>query len=104
MENVAPIEKIKIRGLLRGSGWAFLLWGGLVAVKGLYDAFIGEPEANFYSLQKWEFVTKEEWLRYSGFEWAYGMACVGTALLVWRFAKRVPEIISRERPENESIF
>jgi len=98
------MEKVKIRGLVRGSGWAFLLWGGLISLKGLWDAFWGEPEANYYSLEKWEFVTKQEWLRYAGFEWAYGMACMGVAYLLWQFASRVPEYIERIPPENESIF
>lgn len=98
------MEKIKIRGLVRGSGWAFMLWGVLVSLKGLYDAFVGEPEANHYSPQPWQFVTKDQWLRYAGFEWAYGLACVGVAWLLWRFAPRVPGVIERVPPEVDSIF
>lgn len=98
------MEKIKIRGLVRGSGWAFLLWGIMVTLKGIYDALWGEPEANYYSPEPWQFVTKDQWFRYAGFEWAYGMACIGVALLLWRFARRVPDVIERAPAETDSIF
>jgi hypothetical protein len=97
-------EKIAIRGLVRGSGYAVLIWGAVVVAKGLYDLIAGEPEANFYSPQPWEFVTKEQWLRYSSFETIYGLACVLCAVLLWKFAPRVPSWIEREKPDTGSLI
>ncbi len=42
----------------------FGVWGFLVGFKGLYDILWGEPEANLYSAFRWQFVTREQWLRY----------------------------------------
>lgn len=97
-------EKIKIRGLVRIAGWIFMVWGALLTVLGLYHAFIGEPEANYYSLTPWEFVTREQWLRWSGFETAYGLACAGIGFLCWEYAKRLPEWIERDRQEAPKVF
>lgn len=90
-------EKIRIRGLVVIAGRLFMLWGAAVALAGLYHAFWGEPEANFYSFSKWEFVTRAEWLRWSGFEIAYGLACLGLGLACLEFSKRVPEWVEREK-------
>jgi len=90
------MEKIKIRGLTKIAGWVFVLWGTIVSVKGIYDAFWGEPESNFYSLSKWEFISKKQWFNWSGFEVAYGFSCVGLALLLWEFSKRLPEYVERK--------
>ena len=48
---------------------------------------------------KWQFVTQEQWLRYGGFELAYGPACLGIGYYLWRYSKFLPEVIERKRPE-----
>lgn len=101
-EQFPQTQKVKVRGLARIAGWIFCGWGGVVAFLGLYHAFWGEPEANYYSPEKWEFVTKAQWLRWTGFEMTYGLACVGLGLACWEFAKRLPEWI--ERPRNVRDF
>jgi len=95
------MEKIKIRGLAHISSWILGSWGGLVAAKALYDLFGGEPEANLYAPVKWAFVTQEQWLRYAGFELAYGVALLGLAWALRRYARFLPETISRPRREPE---
>jgi len=95
------VEKIKIRGLAHGTSIFFSLWGLLVACKGVYDLFIGEPEANLYAPRPWEFVSREAWLRYSGFELVYGLACLGLALALWKYARFLPETIERRKREPE---
>lgn len=82
------MQKIKYRAVFKSSGWIFLIWGGIVVLKGLYDAFWGFPES--------EFVPLVSWARYSGFEVVYGIACILAGLLIFEFAKRVPEILERE--------
>lgn len=91
------MEKTKVRGLVLSSGWIFLIWGLITAAKGLWDSFFGEPEANLYSAQKWEFITKAQWFNWAGFEITYGLACVALALILWAYAKRVPEYIDRKQ-------
>ena len=90
-------EKIKIRGLVCFSGWIFLAWGTLVFVKGFWDVFWGEPEANLYSLSKWEFISKEQWLTWSGFEIFYGIVCISIWRILIKYSRRLPEYIERER-------
>lgn len=103
--TTAKIEKIKLRGLPRIAGAILGGFGALVSCKALYDLFAGEPEANLYSPQKWQFVTQEQWLRYGGFELAYGLACVGLAVLLWRYSRFLPEFVERARREPElSLF
>ncbi len=98
-------ETIKIKGLARLAAAIFAGWGGLVAFKGLWDLFAGEPEANLYAPQKWDFVTEAQWLRWSGFELAYGMACLGLAWYCLRWARRLPATIERPRRALEfSLF
>ncbi len=98
------MEKIKIRGLIRIAGWIFNVWGGLVAFKGLYDSFFGEPEANFYSPEKWQFVTQDQWMRWSGFELAYGLACVGLGWACWEMAKKLPDWTERPKQTPDPDF
>lgn len=81
------------------------IWGGVVSCKAVYDIFAGEPEANLYSPQKWQFVTQEQWLRYGGFELAYGLALIGLAWLLFRYSRFLPEWVERPRREPElSLF
>ena len=97
-------ERIKIRGLVRGPGWAFIVWGCVVLLKGLYDLGWGEPEANLYSQKPWAFISREAWRRYAGFEAVYGLACLGLAWLLFSYARRLPETIQRVRQPFEDPF
>jgi len=91
-------QKIVIRGLARLASRIFFVWGGLAALKGLWDCFLGEPEANFFSAQPWEFVTREQWFRYAGFEITYGLACLALAWALRAYSRRLPEWIERDTP------
>ncbi|MFH1380286.1 MAG: hypothetical protein ABII23_08420 [bacterium] len=95
-------EKILIRGLVRCAGWIFLIWGVVVVLKGMFDSFFGEPEANYFSPAKWDFVSKEQWLRFAGFEIFYGIACVTTAYLLRRYAARMPEYYVRTASREDT--
>ncbi len=97
----AKTEKIKIKGLPRIASAILGVWGVAVAAKAFYDLFAGEPEANIYSAQKWQFVTQEQWLRYGGFELAYGLACLLLAWGLWRYSRFLPEWIERARREPD---
>lgn len=72
-----------------------------MAFKGLYDLFVGEPEANLYSLEKWQFVTQEQWLRYGGFELVYGLALLGLGLAIRKYSRFLPESVERPRRQPE---
>ncbi len=98
------MEKIKVRGLFCIAAWIFNGVGFAVFVLGLFHAFLGEPEANYYSPQKWDFVTQEQWLRWSGFEVSYGLACLGLGYLLLRYANRVPDWVEREKSESQDPF
>jgi hypothetical protein len=99
------METIKIKGLARLTAAIFAGWGGLVAIKGLWDLFIGQPEANAYAPYPWAFVTQADWMRWSGFELAYGLACLGLSWVCLRYARRLPDTIQRRRQEAEfSLF
>jgi hypothetical protein len=89
------MKNVKVRGLVSISGWLFVSWGGIVALKGIFDSFWGEPEANFYSVSKWEFISQKQWLNWSGFEITYGLCCIGISLLLFNYAKRLPEFVKR---------
>ncbi|OGS44764.1 MAG: hypothetical protein A2539_04030 [Elusimicrobia bacterium RIFOXYD2_FULL_34_15] len=81
------MQKIKYRAVFKSSGWIFVVWGGIVALKGLYDALIGFPESEFVPLAKWS--------KYSGFEVVYGLACIVIGLAIFELSKRIPEYIER---------
>ncbi|HAH06750.1 MAG TPA: hypothetical protein DCM05_09540 [Elusimicrobia bacterium] len=91
-----PTERIRVRGLARISAALFALWGVPVALKGVWDLLGGQPEANLYAPRPWEFVTREQWARYAGFELAYGLACLALAWLLWRASRFLPETAERE--------
>lgn len=97
----APTEKVKIRGLARIAAVLLGVWGVVVALKSVYDLFIGEPEANLYSAEKWQFVTRAQWLRYGGFELAYGLACAALAWAALKYARFLPEVVERPRREPD---
>lgn len=78
------------------AAWIFGLWGAVIAPKGLYDLFWGAPEANLYAPAPWAFVTREQWLRYGGFELAYGLCCIALAYFAYRYSRFLPETIVRE--------
>jgi hypothetical protein len=94
-------ETIKIKGLARLAAAIFAGWGGLIVFKGLWDLFVGEPEANLYAPHKWAFVTETQWMRWAGFELAYGLACAGLAWYCARWARRLPETVERTRRAPE---
>ncbi|OGS33510.1 MAG: hypothetical protein A2474_08750 [Elusimicrobia bacterium RIFOXYC2_FULL_34_12] len=81
------MQKIKYRTVFKSSGWIFAVWGVIVTLKGLYDAFLGLPESEFVPIAKWS--------KYSGFEVVFGLACVFVGLLIFEISKRIPEIIER---------
>lgn len=95
------MERVKVRGLGRLAAAIFGGWGALTLLKGLYDLFVGEPEANLYSPEPWMFVTREAWLRYGGFELAYGIACVALGWAALRCSRFLPETVERERADPE---
>lgn len=97
----AATQKIKVRGLARIVAWVLGVWGVLVCGKALYDLFAGEPEANLYSAEKWQFVTQAQWLRYGGFELAYGLACLALAWAAVKYARFLPEVVERARHEPD---
>ena len=92
-------ERVRIRGLAVIAAWIFGLWGAVVAPKGVYDLLWGAPEANRYAPEPWAFVSREAWLRYGGFELAYGLACLALAWYLVRFSRFLPETV--ERPITE---
>lgn len=95
-------EKVKVRGLAHLCAGLFGVWGAVVTVKAVYDLLAGEPEANLYSAEKWQFVTQEQWLRYAGFELCYGAACLALAWAVWRYSRFLPDWIERPRSEPDT--
>ena len=96
-----PQEKIKTRGLARLNSWSFGVWGTIVTLKAIYDLFAGEPEANRFAPRQWAFVTQEQWLRYAGFELAYGLALLALAWYAARFSRLLPDVVTRDRTEPE---
>ena len=98
---MAHKEKIKIAGLARLAAWIFGVWGAVVTLKALYDLFAGEPEANLFAPRKWAFVSQEQWLRYGGFELAYGLALLGLAFYAMKFSRLLPEVVTRDQAEPE---
>lgn len=94
-------ERIKVRGLPRIAAGVLGVWGTIVSLKAVYDIFVGEPEANLYSPHKWEFVSQEQWLRYGGFELAYGLALLALAWLLVKYSRFLPEWVERPRREPD---
>jgi len=90
------IEKLKIQGLAKIAAWIFFFWGVPVALKGVYDLLWGAPEANLYAPNPWGFISREDWRRYGVFEAVYGLACIGTAVYLSKFARFLPKTISRK--------
>jgi hypothetical protein len=93
-------EKVAVRGLARLAGGIFFVFGGLLVVKALWDCFAGAPEANHFSSRPWEFVTREQWLRYGGFQLAYGLSCLGLGWAARAYARRLPEWRERKKQEG----
>ncbi len=97
------IQRVAVRGLARLASRIFFVWGALAAAKGLWDAFGGQPEANYFSPQPWQFVTRQEWSRYAGFELAYGLACLGVGWAILSLARRLPLWKQRENEIDEIL-
>lgn len=89
------MEKIKIQGLFNSAGWILFCWGIILIIKGFWDTFIGEPEANLYSSVKWDFISQKQWLTWASFEITYGLACSASAYILWKYAQRLPIYIER---------
>ena len=89
-------QRINIRGVPRIAAWIFGVWGAVVVPKSVYDLFRGTPEANLYAPAPWAFVTREQWLRYAGFELFYGLCCLGLAYFLFRYSLLLPETAPRE--------
>jgi hypothetical protein len=96
------MEKIKVRGLVLCASWIFFVWGLVVVIKGFYDSFLGEPEANYFSPHKWDFISRSQWFTWSGFEITYGFACIGMFLALRKYASQLPEYV--ERPVRKTDF
>jgi hypothetical protein len=92
-------KKVAVAGLARLAAGIFWAGGAVAAGKGLFDAFLGSPEANFFSVKPWTIVTREQWFRWAGFEFAYGAACLALGGVLWVWAKRLPAW--QERPVTE---
>jgi len=82
------VEKIKIRGLYRGAGWIFCVWGTIVGIKGFLDMFRDSPS---------EFIPLEKWVIFSRFEFIYGIVSILVGMAAFEYAKRVAEYIERPR-------
>ena len=89
-------QRVVVRGLPRIAAWIFGVWGCVVVPKAVYDLFWGVPEANLYAPAPWAFVSKEQWLRYAGFELCYGLSCLALAYYLVRTSRFLPETILRE--------
>jgi len=85
---MSEVKEVKLRPVVRTSGWIFVIWGTVVVIKGILDAFFLEPES--------EFITIKEWIRYAGFEIIYGFACIIFGLVIFEFSKRVKEKIKKK--------
>ena len=99
------MEKVRVQGLLWISGGMFAVWGGVVALKGVYDRFLGgEPEANLYAPEPWAFVTREQWVRYASFEVVYGLACLALAVLLFKYSRFLPEMVLRPKSKEPTLL
>ncbi len=88
---------------MKVSAIIFLCWGVIVAIKGIYDSFWGEPESNLFSPNKWDFVSKHQWLTWSGFEVAFGAACICIFFLLLEYSKKLPEFIERKNEQTKAF-
>lgn len=86
---------------LRLASVIFKIWGAVAALKGIYDMVVGEPEANMFSAEKWQFVTYEQWLRWGGFELSYGLFCAAFGYFLYAVASSVktPDVSSGSESE-----
>jgi hypothetical protein len=96
-------RKVAVRGLARLASLIFFVWGGLMTGKALWDCFGGQPEANYFSPRPWQFVTREQWFRYAGFELAYGLSCLALAWAILVYAKRLPVWVERNTSKEEFL-
>jgi len=71
-----------IKGLTGIAGWIFLVWGVIVAGKGVLDAFVLKPDSEFVTLRQWVF-------RWAPFEIVYGLACVLAGIACFEYSKRM---------------
>jgi len=93
-------KKVKVRWLFKFSSWLFIIIGTIILIDGILDSFILEPEANKFSLSKWEFITFEEWLNFARFEMIYGLSCIILGLYTLKFSRKLPSYIIKELKEQ----
>ncbi|TXH28794.1 MAG: hypothetical protein E6Q99_02035 [Elusimicrobia bacterium] len=86
----APGRRFAVRGLAHLAAGVFFVVGAAAALKGLWDAFLGAPEARFFSAKPWDFVTRDQWFRFAGLELTYGLACLALGAACRVFARRLP--------------
>ncbi len=98
----AETETVYLAPLARLTASIFAIWGLLIALKALYDLFWGTPEANLYSARPWQFISLPQWMRYSGFELSYGIACVALAAGIRAYSNFLPE--TRLRPKKTAAL
>jgi hypothetical protein len=89
-------KKIKIRWLFKFSSWLFIILGIIILIDGILDSFFLEPEANKFSLSRWEFITLEEWTNFARFEMIYGLSCIILGLYILKFSHKLPIYIIKE--------
>ena len=74
--------------MLKIAGWILSVWGAVVAVKGVFDIFILNPESYF--------VPMETWInRWAPFEIIYGTACIVAGILFFEHNKRKIKQVGR---------
>ncbi len=67
------------RGLTQIAGWIFVIIGILIVIQGFLDIFILSPDSEFVSLVNWR--------RYALFKVIYGLACLTTGMVIFKFVK-----------------
>lgn len=85
-----PGRPSSARSLALLAAGVFFVWGAGAALKGLWDAFLGAPEARFFSAKPWDFVSRDQWFRFAGFELTYGLACLALGAACRMYAHRLP--------------
>lgn len=94
------MQKVKVRGLVLIPAWIFLLWGSLILLKSFCDLLWGQPESNFYSPKPWDFVSREEWLRYAGLGLCYALSCLAAGWFLFSYGGLLPHFVERKKKEE----
>ena len=97
----APGRRVAVRGLAHLAAAVFWVGGAAASLKGFWDAFFGAPEARFFSAKPWDFVTREQWFRFTGLELTFGLACLALGAACRVYARRLP--IYRDVPDHRVV-